>query len=99
MGCGGDGASPDAEQGTITREAFIDAYIALRVVGLRAPQQLIAEEDRRRILSERGVTEEDLLTFVEVHGRDLESMQGIWNDVEARLEALRTQSDSSEGRS
>ena len=84
---------------TISQEAFIETYIALRVVGLRAPQQLISQEDRERILSEQGVTEEELLAFVDVHGQDVERMQDIWNEVESRLEELRTRSDSSDDRS
>ena len=97
--CGGDGAAPVADEQTISQEAFIEAYIALRVVGLRAPQQLIPPEDRLRVLSEQGVTEEELLEFVEVHGQDVERMQDIWNEVERRLDELRTRSDSSNDRS
>ncbi|NNM34413.1 MAG: hypothetical protein HKO53_15150 [Gemmatimonadetes bacterium] len=97
--CGGDGAAPVAGEETISQEAFIEAYIALRVVGLRAPQQLISPEDRLRVLEEQGVTEEQLLEFVEVHGEDLLRMQRIWNEVESRLEELRTRSDSSDERS
>lgn len=96
--CGGDGAAPVAEE-TISQQAFIETYIALRVVGLRAPQQLISPEDRQRVLAEQGVSEEELLEFVEVHGEDVERMQGIWNEVESRLEELRTRSDSSDERS
>lgn len=98
-GCGGDGSAPVAEEETISQEAFVEAYIALRVVGLRAPQQLIPPEDRQRVLSEQGVTEDELLEFVEVHGQDVERMQDIWNEVERRLEELRTRSDSSDDRS
>ena len=91
--CDNGSAAPEEE--TIPREAFIEAYVALREVGLRSPQQLISEEERERILGEQGVTEEELFAFVDVHGNRVEFMRDVWNDIEERLEEMRTQRDDS----
>ena len=45
------------------------------------------------------MTQEELFSFVEVHGRNVEFMQEVWNEVESRIEDLRTQPDSGTGRS
>ena len=95
--CGNDGASPEVE--TISQELFVETYVALRTVGLRSPNQMPSEEDRQQVLSEKGVTQEDLFTFVEVHGRNVEYMRDIWNIIEVRIEELRTPPDSGQGRS
>jgi hypothetical protein len=68
-------------------------------VGLRAPQQLLPEEDRERILSEQGVTQDELFTFIEVHGKEVEYMRDVWNEIEERLNEMRTEPDSSGERS
>lgn len=97
LACSSGSAAPEVE--TVGREAFIEAYVALRTVGLRAPQQLLSEEDRERILSEHGVTQEELFTFIEVHGEEVEYMRDVWNEIEERLNAMRTEPDSSGERS
>ncbi|MGI9628820.1 MAG: hypothetical protein ACR2QM_18440 [Longimicrobiales bacterium] len=94
-GCGGDGAG--LEEVTISQETFVSTYVALRAASLREPNQLPTDEDRARILSDHGVTQEDLLFFAEVHGGDVGYIQGVWNEIEERLEALREEEpDSSE---
>ena len=50
LACSGDGAAP--EDTTISRDAFVEVYVALRAVGLRTPSQVLPEEDRIRILEE-----------------------------------------------
>ena len=80
------------EQGpaTIDREVFVETYVALRVAQLHGPgSNPLPAEERARVLAERGVTEEELLAFVEAHGRDPQFMERLWQDVEARLEEIR----------
>lgn len=93
-GCDADGAGP--EETTISKEAFISTYVALRAVSLLEPNQLPADSDRDRVLEEHGVTQEDLLLFAEVHGGDVDYIETVWNEIEERLEALREDPDSSE---
>ncbi len=80
---------------TISREAFVETYVALRVAQLRgAFGDPLPAEDRERVLAGQGVTEEELLTFAEVHGPDVGFMERLWEDVEKRLEEVRNAPDS-----
>ena len=96
-GCQGDSASPI--QDTIDREMFIDTYVALRVEGLAAPNQIIPPEVRDRILADRGLDADDLLAFTEVYGADVDFMRDVWDEIEERLEDLRTRPDTGQNRS
>ena len=79
---------------TISREVFVETYIALRVAELTERRDDgISAGARERVLAEKGVTEEDLLTFAEVHGPDVNFMEQLWEDVEKRLDELRNTSD------
>jgi hypothetical protein len=85
-GCG----EPEEElEGIITREQFVQAYAELRVSALREPDGDIVEEERDRILAELGLTPEDLLEFVETHGRDVQYMLEVWEEVDRNLETRR----------
>ncbi len=77
---------PSAPEGLIDRETFVDAYVELRVAALDTDSQRVAASDRDAILDRIGITDDDLLRFVEFHGGDLEFMRDVWNDVELRLD-------------
>ncbi|HSR40804.1 MAG TPA: hypothetical protein VLL48_01500, partial [Longimicrobiales bacterium] len=88
-GCGG-GADEDAPP-TIEREAFVATYTDLRLATLRAAG--VPDANRRdAILQEHGVTEEELVEFAEVHGRDADFMRDVWDEVEQRLQEARLMS-------
>ena len=79
---------------TISREVFVETYIALRVAELtERGDDGISAEARERVLAEKGVTEEELLTFADVHGPDVNFMEQLWDDVETRLEEIRNAPD------
>ena len=87
-GCGSDG-----EPRTISRDAFVETYVALRLAALEesggsevAP---ISPEARERVLDEQGVTSEELFHFVELRGGDVVFMQELWREVERRMEDAR----------
>jgi hypothetical protein len=77
-GCRG---SPD----TIDRQVFVDTYVELRTTALANLTGQIRPDERDSVLARHGVTEEDLLRFAEVHGRDVEFMAEVWAEVETRL--------------
>lgn len=89
------GCAADAPE-TISREAFIETYIALRVAELTGPGDgdMISAEVRERVLGEQGVTEEDLFGFAAVYGGDVDFMKAVWRDVEKRMEKLRNPPDT-----
>jgi hypothetical protein len=85
-------------QDTITEEAFIQAYSALRKEGLQSPMMEITGEGRDRVLAELGLTEEDLLKFVEVWGSHPGVMQRVWDAVDSlqREDRVRARGDTPE---
>lgn len=87
-GCGGDASMPAAEGG-IDRETFIAAYVDLRAVTIRGDSFAISDAERAEVLARHGVTEAELLGFVELHGEDVPFMRAVWDEVEARLDAER----------
>lgn len=76
-----------------TREAFIEAYVALRAAGLQTQSRVISPEDRERILAEHGVRQEELLEFAQFHGGDAAFMKDVWEEVESRLEETGTEGE------
>lgn len=95
--CSPDTAAP-ASGTTIDREAFIATYVDLRTTVVRAEAHELSDEDRSAVLSRHGVTEEDLLSFVETHGGNVAFMRQVWDEVEARLDAVRVLPGTDEGR-
>lgn len=88
---------PSAPGGTIPIDVFVDTYVDLRVAGLsRVPSQDdISDADRERILAEHGVSAEDLLEFVDVHGPNVPFIATVWDSVEVRYR--RKQDEQFEG--
>lgn len=86
--CGGDAASPSTYDG-VDRETFIATYVDLRTAAIRAEDHELSDAERARILTRHGVTEEALLGFAAFHGEDVAFMRGVWDEVEARLDAVR----------
>jgi hypothetical protein len=78
--------APPAE--TIDRQRFIDTWVELRSEALNARAGTVDETMRAAVLERMGVTEEELVSFAEVHGVDPEFMRGVWNDVSERIEEI-----------
>lgn len=78
----------EAEPATIDRATFVDAYVELRSAALRRGLSGVDGPLRDTVLRDAGVTEEQLLTFAEVHGDDLDFMQEVWTDVSIRLDSI-----------
>jgi len=89
--CGGDQAPGAA--GTISRGVFVDTYVELRMTALHSPDGRVSPEAKAEILEAKGVTEADLLHYVDVHGTRLQFMVEVWAEIDDTLRALRTQDD------
>ncbi len=87
VGCR-DAPSAPAEA-TVSEDTFVDTYVDLRVAGLSRdpgnPSVGIDPADRERILAEHGVSMDDLLEFVEVHGTNVPYIAVVWDSVEVRF--------------
>ena len=92
-GLAGAACAPN-EPETISRETFVETYVALRAAELRSPGAVIPDEDRDRVLAEMGVSEEDLLAFAEVHGDDVLFMEAVWSEVQNRMAELSSRPDT-----
>lgn len=86
--CSPDTAAPVGGS-TVDREVFIATYVDLRVAVIRAEGFELSDKDRATVLARHGITEEDLLGFAEFHGEDVAYMRGVWDEVEARMDAIR----------
>lgn len=90
--CGGDErASP------VDRDTFVAVWVDLRLAALASPGDAPDPATRERIVERHGTTQEELLAFVEAHGRDIAYMERVWQDVEARMDELAPDADTTSG--
>lgn len=87
--CGGGAAEP--ETATIQKDTFVTAYVELRQAAVDLDPERI-DSARAAILTLHGLTQQDMLTFAEVHGADVNFMRGVWDEVEGRLAAIQPDS-------
>ncbi len=73
----------------ISREAFISAYVELRVATLRTQEEELPLGERNRILEEHGLAEDDMLSFVEMRGQDVQFMRRLWEEIDSIIAAGR----------
>lgn len=86
VACGDRGGG---ERNAIEEGRFIEVYVALRMAALRAGTDQLPKDQRDEILADHEVTEDDLLEFVEVHGRNAQFMHGVWDSIEGKIDNLR----------
>ncbi len=89
LACGGEQA-PEAA-GTISRDVFVGTYVELRLAALHSPDGRVSPEAKAEILEAKGVTEADLLEYVDVHGARVQFMVEVWAEIDDTLRSLRTE--------
>lgn len=77
----------DPEGAAIPRDTFVTAYVELREAELNLPTERV-DSARAAILAKHRLTDQDMLTFADVHGRDVTFMKDVWDDVEKRLDSM-----------
>ncbi len=82
MGCGGL-SSVDGD--ILDRDTFVAVYVDLRLAALDNLGQEIRPAERDSVLAVHGVTPEDLVAFVDAHGRDVPYMVDLWSEVEVLI--------------
>ena len=82
-----DDEEPD--RAIVEAEWFVATYLDLRMATLRAGVDQLPIPVQDSILAAHEVTEEDLLQFAEIHGRDARFMQAVWDSIENRMDRLR----------
>lgn len=83
------GRAPSTAGGGLDRETFVATYVELRAAAVRQGTAELSDAARTEVLTRMGVTEEELIAFVEAHGEDVDFMRAVWDEVEGRLEAIR----------
>ena len=89
--CGGEQASEAA--GTIPRDVFVGTYVELRMAALHSLDGRVSPEVKGEILEANGVTEADLLDYVDIHGARVQFMVEVWAEIDDTLRTLRTEDD------
>ena len=87
--CGGE----DARAGLISRQRFIDANIALRVIPDTAAK---ADSLRAAVLKKHKVTEKDLTAFLAQAQRDPEELAKVWTEIAEAVDREVAKRDSVE---
>lgn len=81
LACGG--REPASTEAAITREQFVETYVALRRI---AGDTAVVDSLRTVVLAEHGVTEEELRNFVVDRGEHPEELASVWEEIFRRLE-------------
>lgn len=89
--CGGERA-PEAG-GTISRDVFVGTYVELRMAALHSPDGRVSPEAKAEILEAKGVTEADLLEYVDLNGARVQFMVEVWAEIDDTLRDLRTEDE------
>ena len=76
----------DKKSEAIDREVFVGVYSDPRIAAVETDSGSISLAGRDSILDAFGVTQEDLVIFLEAHVEDLEFMRDVWNDIELRMD-------------
>jgi hypothetical protein len=70
---------------TISEDAFVETVVELRRAAAHWEARRLPEGERDSILRARGVSQDDLFLFVEVHGPDVPYMSQVWTRIDALL--------------
>jgi signal transduction histidine kinase len=84
-GCGLTDPRAANGAGELSRDNFTAAYVALRRAQLQNPTPAAFEAAKRQILEQHGVSEDDMMDFVQRHSRDVQYMAELWESLELRI--------------
>ncbi|HWV57374.1 MAG TPA: hypothetical protein VNZ57_07970 [Longimicrobiales bacterium] len=85
LGCGvTEPGRGGAESEVIPEQLFVQVYVELQDAQDRATSAEAFEEMKSEIFARHGVTEEDILRFVTVRGRDIQGMIDLFEEIRDR---------------
>jgi len=86
-GCG-DGILGSGQSDAIPRATFQETMVELRLEAYRANDQgVLPEGAHEAILARHGVSVDQMIQFIEVHGRNIPFMDSVWTDVDGHVRA------------
>lgn len=83
LACGRDATGNAA--GGLTREKFVDTYVELGIAQRSSTSPDEFQARKEDVLRRNEVTEEQLQSFVNQHGRELRFMASVWDSVRSKL--------------
>jgi hypothetical protein len=86
--CDGDDSLEGGGE-TLSRAQFIETYVQLRIAGLHIRGTELPLDRQKEVLDSLGVTEDQMLAFVEYWGSDGDVMEGIWQEVDSLIQQVR----------
>ena len=75
-----------ADTSGITRQQFIETYVALYAARDTSRSAVEFEAQKRQIFARTRVTQESLTRFAAEHGGDVAYMAAVWDSVKTRLD-------------
>jgi hypothetical protein len=81
-----DRATPPPDTGGLSRDQFIEVFIALRNAKKNALTPADFEVQKRQILGRAKITEAQFKSFGEAHTEDLAFMAAVWDTIQTRLD-------------
>jgi len=97
-GCGKPHPAPEARRDVVVldRNRFADLFIELRRAAIDADSAPDFAERKRAILERYGVTDQDLLDYVERNSGDLGELVATWDSIYRRLSRTDSAVDSTD---
>ena len=81
-----DRSTTPPDTGGLSRDQFIEVFIALRNAKKNAPTPADFEQRKREILGRAKITEAQFKSFGEAHTEDLGFMASVWDTIQTRLD-------------
>jgi hypothetical protein len=86
-GCS-DGILGSAESEAIPRVTFQETMVELRLEAYRANDQgVLPDGAHEAVLARHGVSVDEMIEFIEVHGRNIPLMDSVWAEVDGHVKA------------
>ncbi|MEX2283229.1 MAG: hypothetical protein WEE89_12165 [Gemmatimonadota bacterium] len=74
------------DTGGLSREQFVELFVALRNAKKSARSPADFELQKRQLLADAKVTEEQFKSFADAHAEDLAFMAAVWDSIQNRLD-------------
>ena len=75
-----------ADSSGLSRQQFIELYVALRNAQLTSPSPAQFESMKQEIFKRAGVSPESMARFAAEHGSEVSYMATIWDSIKVRLD-------------
>lgn len=79
------GCQREAEPAGLPQSRFIEVMVELRKAAREVADSAAFAARKQQILADKGVTEEQLRTFLTTHIRDLDHLAAVWESINVRL--------------